>query len=119
MSDPKDIQSLQDKIKAAREQKAHGLKAPESDARQGAQAGIELAGAIFISTAIGYGIDSLAGTKPAFLLIFFFLGVCTGFYNVYRLTQNLGTAVGIKNASQKAEQEGLPAEKKDAKSSEE
>lgn len=105
-----DIQSLQDKIKAAREQKTRGVKPPASDSKQGVQAGVELAGAIFISTAIGYGIDSYFDTKPAFLLIFFFLGVCTGFYNVYRLTQNLGTAVGIK---------GLPEEKKDAKSSEE
>lgn len=108
-----DLQSLQDKIKAARRQKAEGVKAPASDSRQGMQAGIELAGAIFISTAIGYGLDSWLGTKPAFLLIFFFLGVCTGFYNVYRLTQNLGTAVGVK----KSGDSGLSEEKKDAKSS--
>lgn len=105
-----DIQSLQDKIKAARLQKSEGVKAGDSNSRQGAQAGIELAGAIFISMAIGFGIDSFFDTKPAFLLIFFFLGVCTGFYNVYRITQNMGTAVGIK---------GLSGEKKDAKSSSE
>lgn len=113
MSDPQDIQNLQDKIKAARQQKAEGVKAPASDSRQGVQAGIELAGAIFISTAIGYGLDSWLGTKPAFLLIMFFFGVCTGFYNVYRLTQNMGTAVGIK----KSGNSGLPEQEKDAKSS--
>ncbi|MCD8562535.1 MAG: AtpZ/AtpI family protein [Alphaproteobacteria bacterium] len=66
-----------------------------------------------MSTAIGYGIDYYFGTKPAFLLIFFFLGVCTGFYNVYRVTQNMGTAVGIK----KPAKEDLSEDKKDAKSS--
>ncbi|MCD8526034.1 MAG: AtpZ/AtpI family protein [Alphaproteobacteria bacterium] len=106
MNDSGDIQSLQDKIKAARQQKAEGVKAPESDSRQGVQAGIELAGAIFISTAIGYGIDSYFETKPAFLLIMFFLGVCTGFYNIYRLINNMGTAVGVKN-QKKAGARGL------------
>jgi ATP synthase protein I len=115
MSEQGDIQSLQDKIKAARQQKSEGVKVLPSDSRQGAQAGIELAGAIFISTAIGYGIDSFFGTKPAFLLIFFFLGVCTGFYNVYRVTQNMGTAVGIKPPTK----EGLSDAEKDAKSSSE
>lgn len=110
-----DLQSMKDKINAARQQKAHGVKAVNSDSRQGAQAGIELAGAIFISTALGYGIDSFLGTKPAFLLTFFFLGVCTGFYNVYRVTQNMGTAVGIKPPTK----EGLSDAEKDAKSSSE
>lgn len=68
----------------------------ELESRQGIQAGVELVGAIFIPTAIGYMIDGYFDTRPLFMLILFFLGICTGFYNVYRISQNIGTAVGAK-----------------------
>lgn len=61
----------------------------------GIQAGIEFVSSIFVMALAGYGLDYWLGTKPAFFLILFFLGICTGFYNVYRITQNMGTAVGI------------------------
>ncbi|MFP4313193.1 MAG: AtpZ/AtpI family protein [Alphaproteobacteria bacterium] len=86
----------------------------EAESRQGIQAGIELVGAIFIPTAMGYGLDQWLETTPAFMLILFFLGICTGFYNVYRINQNMGTAVGVKT-SQKDEENGLHQGEKEAK----
>ena len=44
----------------------------------------DLLAAIFVGFAIGYGIDELAGTKPAFMLIFLGVGIAAGFLNVYR-----------------------------------
>lgn len=62
----------------------------------GVRAGTELVGAIVVCGAIGYGLDRWLDTKPWMLILFLFLGVCTGFLNVYRVTQNLGSAVGYK-----------------------
>ena len=96
-----DLNSLDEKIKKARGLDEQSLKAKtvekeERQSREGVQAGIELVGAIAASTAIGYGLDRWLETKPLFLIIFLLLGIATGFYNVYRITQNLGTAVGVK-----------------------
>ena len=114
-----DLDELNKKLMKARGQDPESLEKKKSDdnemqSRQGIQAGIELVGAIFIPSAIGYGIDQWLGTQPAFMLILFFLGICTGFYNVYRVTQNLGTAVGNKS-SEKDEENGLQESEKDAK----
>lgn len=74
----------------------------DAEARQGIQAGVELVGAIFLPTAVGYMIDGWLDTRPIFMLILFFLGICTGFYNVYRISQNMGTAVGNKKRDKDA-----------------
>lgn len=97
-------------VKKAAEEQA------EKESKQGIQAGIELVGAIFIPTAIGYGLDQWLGTQPAFMLALFFLGIFTGFYNVYRLMNNMGTAVGNKTCK-KVEENGLHSDEKDAKTS--
>lgn len=96
-----DLVRLNEKLLKARGEDKESLQKKEKQAiddqsRQGIQAGVELVGAIFIPTAIGYFIDGYFETRPLFMLILFFLGICTGFYNVYRISQNMGTAVGVK-----------------------
>lgn len=96
-----DLARLNEKLLKARGEDKESLQQKEKQAmddqsRQGIQAGVELVGAIFIPTAIGYFIDGYFETRPLFMLILFFLGICTGFYNVYRISQNMGTAVGVK-----------------------
>lgn len=118
-----DIDELNKKLMKARGADAETIskieeERKEKESKQGIQAGIELVGAIFIPTALGYGLDQWLETTPAFMLILFFLGICTGFYNVYRITQNMGTAVGIKT-SEKVEENGLHQDKKEAKTSSE
>jgi ATP synthase protein I len=39
---------------------------------------------------IGYFIDRAAGTSPAFLIVFLFLGTGAGFWNIYRAAQPPG-----------------------------
>jgi ATP synthase protein I len=41
--------------------------------------------AVLVGTAIGWGIDHIAGTSPAFLTVFLLLGAVAGFWNVYRI----------------------------------
>lgn len=113
-----DLDDFQAKIDAARKQ-ASGADdkkggAPNENSREGVQAGIELVGAIFVGGAIGYGLDYWLDTKPLFMITLFFLGVFTGFYNVYRVTQNLGTGVGVSKNSKKAHNSDLSDEIKDA-----
>lgn len=62
----------------------------------GARAGVELVGATLGGGLIGYGIDYFFHTSPFGFLGFLILGVITGFYNVYKITMNAGTAVGFK-----------------------
>lgn len=95
-----DLDDLDKKIRAAKEgsapnpakERGHG---GDGNMRAGLQAGMEFSAAILFGCLIGYGIDRWLGTQPAFFLILFFFGVITGFYNVYRVTQNAGSAVGI------------------------
>jgi ATP synthase protein I len=99
-----DLSDLDKKIKTARQKEmveAEAVKqAQQSDSRAGIQVGVELVGAIVVCTAIGYGLDSWLGTKPLFLILLFFIGVFVGFYNVYRISQNLGSAVGYSRLHQ-------------------
>jgi ATP synthase protein I len=45
----------------------------------------EFVAAIIVGTAIGWGIDRLAGTLPLFLILFVLMGAAAGFWNVYRI----------------------------------
>jgi ATP synthase protein I len=56
----------------------------------GMKAGSEFVAAVVVGSAIGYGIDYLAHTKPAFLIVFFLLGVTAGVWNVIRATSPKG-----------------------------
>ncbi len=99
---------LEEKLKTAEERRgvkktdiAAAIDGETPDAsRAGAQAGMELVAAIVLCTALGIALDRWLATSPLFLLIFFFLGLATGFYNVYRVTNNIGTAVGASKPAQ-------------------
>ena len=55
----------------------------------GLRAASEFAGAIVAGGLIGWQMDVWLGTKPAFLIIFFMLGVAAGVWNVIRVTSPL------------------------------
>jgi ATP synthase protein I len=52
----------------------------------GLRAGSEFVAAIIVGGAFGWGLDWLLRTRPAFTILFFFLGVAAGVWNVIRAT---------------------------------
>ncbi len=49
----------------------------------------ELVAAVAVGTIIGFIFDKTFGTKPWFILIFFFVGVVAGIMNVIRSAKNM------------------------------
>lgn len=93
---------LDDLEKRLQEAKADYRAEYEPDPKQvknmsdGARAGVELVGAIIGGGLIGFGLDKVFDTSPGFFLGFLILGVITGFYNIYKITNNAGSTVGFK-----------------------
>ena len=51
--------------------------------------GTELVAAVVVGTIIGFILDNWFGTKPWFIIIFFFIGVVAGILNVIRVANNM------------------------------
>tara|TARA_Y100000741_G_scaffold235606_1_gene180188 strand:- start:60 stop:341 length:282 start_codon:yes stop_codon:yes gene_type:complete len=51
--------------------------------------GTELVASVVVGTIIGFILDNWFGTKPWFIIIFFFLGVIAGILNVIRVANNI------------------------------
>ena len=51
--------------------------------------GTELVASVVVGTIIGFILDNWFGTKPWFIIIFFFLGVIAGILNVVRVAKNI------------------------------
>ena len=49
----------------------------------------ELISAVAVGTIIGFILDKTFGTKPWLILIFFFVGVIAGIYNVIKSAKNM------------------------------
>ena len=49
----------------------------------------ELVSAVVVGTIIGFILDNWFGTKPWFIIIFFFIGVIAGIMNVIRVANNM------------------------------
>lgn len=115
-----ELDALDEKIKRAKGEDKDTVIALEKaeedgESKAGIQAGIELVGAIAVSTALGVALDRWLDTNPAFTLVLFFLGVVVGFFNVYRVSQNLGSAVGYSQLH-KHEKQAKTAPEEDKKS---
>ena len=51
--------------------------------------GTELVAAVVVGTIIGFILDNWFGTKPWFIITFFFVGVIAGILNVIRVAKNM------------------------------
>lgn len=67
--------------------------------------GTELVAALVIGVGFGLLLDNWLGTKPWFMLVFFLLGAAAGMFNVYRVVQNQGGAIGYKPAERRASED--------------
>lgn len=56
---------------------------------EAASLGLMLAFCIFAGTALGVLLDRWLGTKPLLTLLLMVLGIVAGFYNVFRMYQNI------------------------------
>ena len=56
----------------------------------GLRAGSEFVSAVIVGLGIGWVLDRALGTNPAFLIVFFLLGVAAAVWNVIRLTSPKG-----------------------------
>ena len=52
----------------------------------GLRAGSEFVSAVILGLGIGWVLDRVLHTNPAFLIVFFLIGVAAGIWNVIRLT---------------------------------
>ncbi len=60
----------------------------------GLRAGSEFVSAVIVGSGIGWALDRALGTNPAFLIVFFLIGVAAGTWNVIRLTSPKGAGLG-------------------------
>ena len=95
------LEKLTDALAAQhREERETALDSQERETSSGAPGNVlslafrvmsEFVAAVLVGTALGWGIDRLAGTSPTFLIVFLLLGAAAGFWNVYRIgTEKLG-----------------------------
>lgn len=104
------IENLEKRLEAAQKDYAQDYNPkPKHLARAenmniGARAGVELIGGMLGGGLLGYLLDKGFETSPIFFLIFIILGVIVGFYNIYKITQNIPTSTPYK-ALQKDEKD--------------
>jgi ATP synthase protein I len=60
----------------------------------GIRAFMEMLGVLLGSGMMGYALDAFFKTRPAFLIGFVILGIIAAFFNLYKLSKNLGTGIG-------------------------
>jgi ATP synthase protein I len=58
----------------------------------GLRAGSEFVSAVIVGVGVGWVLDRALGTNPAFLIVFFLIGVAAGVLNVIRLTSPKGAS---------------------------
>lgn len=110
-----DLEDLDRKLEQASKASEHAVseqKRKDADNMGvGVRAGTELIGSIVVGVFLGWALDNWLHTKPLFLIIMFLLGVITGFVNVWRTTQNIGSQVGYSQLHKQAKPAKNPADK--------
>lgn len=87
------------KVAQAKHEKdtASAPSAYSKEMNQGIRAFMEMLGVILGSGIMGWVLDDFFGTAPTILIIFVILGIGAAFFNLYKLSRNLGTAIGSNN----------------------
>jgi ATP synthase protein I len=69
----------------------------------GLRAGSEFVSAVIVGLGIGWVLDRALGTNPAFLIVFFLIGVAAGVWNVIRLTSPKGATLNRNSPLSRAD----------------
>lgn len=94
-----DVNDLEARLKAARDQyAAQNPPVRENEMGKematGVRAFMEMLGVLLGTGLMGYGLDQYFETAPTLLIIFILLGIVAAIFNLYKLSRNLGTAIG-------------------------
>lgn len=92
--EPASLESLDAKLKAARErnqgpESASGPSDGQSGLGYGSRLSVEIIASLLAGLGLGWVIDHFAGTQPLFMLVFMFLGLGVGIYNVIRMSARM------------------------------
>jgi len=125
MSEPKHPLSLEELSKRVKAAETEGGKresaAPRSDGSMSQalglafRAGVELVAAFVVALGIGWLIDAWLGTKPLFLVVFFFLGAATAFMNVMRVARGMGLQIGFPKTGENQSADGPSSDGRSSK----
>ena len=92
--EPPDLNSLDAKLRAARERnrgpgEASGPTEGSAGLGYGSRLSVEIIASLLAGLGLGWVIDHFAGTQPLFMLIFMFLGLGLGVYHVMLISKRL------------------------------
>jgi ATP synthase protein I len=92
--EPANLNSLDAKLKAAREQnkgpgQASGASSGQSGLGLGSRLSVEIITSLLAGMGLGWVIDHFAGTQPLFMLIFMFLGLGLGVWHVMLISRRM------------------------------
>lgn len=98
--DKEGLQALNDRLEALKKSQGPKARADEhySAANQGWRMVTELVAGLGIGFAIGYGLDTLFGTLPVFMVIFTLLGFAAGINVMMRTAKEFGEEEAAKAA---------------------
>ncbi len=111
----KKLDDLEAQLEAAKARQAS--EAPQSmqtysrEMSLGIRAFMEMIGVLLGAGLMGWALDRFFGTTPILLAIFIILGIGAAFFNVYKLSRNLGTAIGSNGLQSDGKTANKPLEK--------
>ncbi|HEU4838006.1 MAG TPA: AtpZ/AtpI family protein [Micavibrio sp.] len=76
----------------------------------GMRAFMEMVGVLLGSGLMGWVLDDYFGTTPIILIIFVILGVAAAFFNLYKLSRNLGTAIASNSLQSETKPDKKPSQ---------
>ncbi len=118
MSDPKfdDFKHRLEAAQNAQNPKARSRPISASGMGAGMRIAIDFVVAVVVGFALGLGLDRLLGTKPWFMLVFFFFGIAAAFRNAVRTANRLDAEAKARRATEKGQQGALVSTEPEAPS---
>ena len=89
MVDNKQIRSLNQRIKKAKDKSNEGQEKSPSPIGKAMKIVVEIVAAMAVGLVVGILLDNYFDTRPIFIIIFFLLGSAAGILNVFRVAKSL------------------------------